>query len=74
MFIFPLIYVFRTSVRTRREASRVCEQLKKQGIVRKATLDLDDCDRVLRVETMYGNIQDVMRMVLEMGVSIEILD
>lgn len=74
MFIFPLIYVFRTNVRTRRQAVLVCENLKKQGLAHKATFDLQDCDRVLRVETMTGNAFDVMNIVLNMGVSIEIME
>lgn len=51
MFTFCHVYVFKTNVRTRREAIWVCRNLEKTKIARRATMDLDDCDRILRVET-----------------------
>ena len=71
MFIASEIFVFRTNVRTRRLAIQLCKSLEKQGLAQKATLDLDDCDRVLRVESIRAGTVDIQKLAIGMGVSIE---
>ena len=74
MFIEHEIYVFRTDVRTRRLADRLCKNLEKQGLAQRATVDLDDCDKVLRVETRQPAMTKIQALAAVLGVKIEELD
>ena len=52
-------------------ALRVCHRLKKEGLVRRATIDMEDYDRVLRAESSAVSPEYLVRTVAEMGVQIE---
>jgi hypothetical protein len=71
MFIAALILVFRTDTRTLQEAKKLCNNLLKSRLAERATLDLDDCDRVLRVVTSSASPCDIEKMVRAMGINIE---
>jgi hypothetical protein len=46
-----LVEVYRTTVDNRPEADRLLRQLRRHFPTYRIHFDLDDCDRVLRVET-----------------------
>lgn len=46
-----MIYVFKTSVRTRREVKKLEPHLNAIVAVEKWNFDLEDCDRILRIES-----------------------
>lgn len=71
MFISNMVLVFRTDVATLRLAKRICRQLQRSGLVLRATFDLEDCDRVLRVVTEKASKRDIERLVGGMGIEIQ---
>ena len=71
MFMPVQILVFRTNIRSITKALRVCNNLLNAGLVFKATIDMSDCDRVLRVVTQRATNHDIEQAVKAMGVSID---
>ncbi|MDX2068048.1 MAG: hypothetical protein SFV55_06455 [Haliscomenobacter sp.] len=67
----PKIGVFKTNISKRPEANRVCNQLKIDGLVTRATVDLSDCDRILRTVSNKNNWSDIIHAVQSMGFFIE---
>ena len=73
----PLVEVFRTNVAAAWQAAAVVRALHNRFPALTATLDLDDCDRVLRVESCHGAgpalWQQVLGVVRALGVEIDVL-
>ncbi len=67
----PKIGVFKTNINKRPEANRVCNQLKIDGLVTRATVDLSDCDRILRTVSNKNNWSEIIHAVQSMGFFIE---
>lgn len=67
----PQIGVFKTNIHKRPEANRVCNQLKMDGLVTRATVDLSDCDYILRTVSSKSNLSEIMLAVQAMGFIIE---
>lgn len=65
------IGVFKTNIDKRQEANRVCNKLKTDGFVTRATVDLSDCDRILRTVSSSTNTAEIILAVQSMGFSIE---
>ena len=59
--------VFKTSILTRRDASRVCKQLLLEDLVSRATVDLTDCDRILRTVSSTSDLNEIITVVQAMG-------
>jgi hypothetical protein len=75
---FPLsaVEVFRTNVDSPLLAATIIRVLQSRFVAFKATFDLDDCDRVLRVQSPYGEPTlwvQVATLVRGFGVQIEAL-
>jgi hypothetical protein len=51
-----MVEVFKTNVHNRRTASLLLEQIHKMYADYSANFDLDDCDRILRVECTSGSV------------------
>jgi hypothetical protein len=68
------VLVFRTDVSSRRQAERICRQLKQSGQVSRATIDLEDRDRVLRIETPGIPDAELLQILGGLGARIETLD
>lgn len=67
----PQIGVFKTNIHKRPEANRVCNHLKMNGLVTRATVDLSDCDRVLRTVSTKSNLAEIILAVQTLGFMIE---
>jgi hypothetical protein len=65
------IGVFKTNIQKRPEANRVCTALKTAGLVSRATVDLQDCDRILRTVSAKNNIAEIILNVQALGFFIE---
>ena len=69
------VEVFRTSVETRTEADRMAALLSKEFPGARINFDLDDCDRILRIETKEGIPPDVVIALLrDARCAIEVLN
>jgi hypothetical protein len=67
----PKIGVFKTNIGNRQEVNKVCNQLKMDGLVTRATVDLSDCDRILRTVSSTSNLAEIILAVQSMGYFIE---
>lgn len=66
-----MIYIYKTDVRTKLAAVRVCKQLIANGLAIRATIDLADCDKVLRVVASFVPSTTIEIAVREMGFLVE---
>ena len=69
-----MIEVFKTNVRKQSEAKRVVAVLLKHFPCSKINFDLDDCDKILRVEGDAFVVERVMNLVKENGYYCDVLD
>lgn len=54
----PTIAVYKTSVESKTEAKAIAEIISREIPSSKISFDLDDCDNVLRIESMNGKINE----------------
>jgi hypothetical protein len=69
-----MIEVFKTNVQEFSEAQKLVALLRKHFPNSKINFDLDDCDKVLRVEGNNLRIEKVMTLVTEKGFLCTVLD
>ncbi len=72
--IRPDILVFKTGLRHPGEVSRVAVLLESLDGILKWNVDLDDCDRVLRIEAVGLSCYDIIRLVSQAGFLCEELE
>jgi len=68
------VEVFRTNVQSPDLARHLAEQLNIRIGATKVTFDLEDCDRILRVEGSGFSVHEVIMFLHERGHHIELLD
>ena len=69
-----MIEVFKTNVQEFSEAQKLVALLRRHFPNSKINFDLDDCDKVLRVEGNNLRIEKVMTLVTEKGFLCKVLD
>ncbi|OQP47529.1 hypothetical protein A4H97_05055 [Niastella yeongjuensis] len=69
-----MIEVFKTNVQEFSEAQKLVALLLRHFPNSKINFDLDDCDKVLRVEGNNLRIEKVMTLVTEKGFLCKVLD
>lgn len=70
----PDVEVFRTSVDSHEAAQRVLEELANRYPWIKANFDLEDVDKILRIEHLSKrSILEIIRFVNDLGFTIEVL-
>ena len=69
------VEVFKTNVYTRRYASKLVNQIHKTFTMYKANFDLDDCDKILRVQCIQGSISSraLILFLKDFGCNAEVL-
>lgn len=65
--------VFRTTVQTQKDAAQVLNLLKEYFPNHLINFDLDDCDKILRIEGVDNNKIFIKNTLLQFGFSCEIL-
>lgn len=55
--MIAFIEVFKTNVRTVRDANRLIDRIHKTFTGYEANFDLDDCDKILRVKSTVRSVQ-----------------
>jgi hypothetical protein len=70
-----MVEVFKTNVQNWEEARAVLTRLRKQFSGYKVNFDLDDCDKILRVDSTTNEIEVemVIELVSELGFEAEVL-
>ncbi len=61
------VHVFKTNVQYGEYADHVLAQIRQLDHLMRCNFDLDDCDKILRVETAAVQPADVIRMVRRAG-------
>ena len=69
-----MIEVFKTSVMSRDEAERIMEILEKKLPGAKINFDLDDCDNILRVESLTIDIECIRNVLTDRDHICELLE
>ncbi|MEJ7645732.1 MAG: hypothetical protein WKF87_14150 [Chryseolinea sp.] len=70
-----MIEVFKTNVNDRIHAAMIVTKIQENFLLYEANFDLQDCDRILRVKSMFGSINshDVIQFIHESGFRAEVL-
>ena len=63
------VFVYKTNVINESIGKKLMNELKKQLELFRVTLDLEDCDKVLRIEAVVINSENVEAIALQNGVS-----
>jgi len=69
-----MVEVFKTNVQEFSQAQKLLALLRRHFPGTKINFDLDDCDKVLRVEGNNLRIEKVMTLVIEKGFLCTVLD
>ena len=69
-----MVEVFKTNVQEFSQAQKLVALLRRHFPDSKINFDLDDCDKVLRVEGNNLRIEKVMTLVIEKGFLCTVLD
>ena len=69
-----MVEVFKTNVQEFSEAQKLVALLRRHFPDSKINFDLDDCDKVLRVEGNNVGIEKVMTLVIEKGFLCNVLE
>jgi hypothetical protein len=55
-----MIFVFKTSLKNRKQAKNLMNELKVNLKITRCNFDLEDCDKILRIEANYEIADDVI--------------
>lgn len=56
----PAVLVFRTNINTFEQMKQLDAVLSRQSAIRKWNVDMEDCDKVLRIETLQLHVENVI--------------
>ncbi len=70
-----MVEVFKTGVDSEQEASIIISALQSKFQYYITNFDLEDCDRILRVESVNGTLKvfELLRFLGELGLKVEVL-
>lgn len=66
-----MIFVFKTNISNRWQTRRLRKQFEEQLQVSYSSFDLEDCDKVLRIESSFEVTNQVIQLMQENGFSCE---
>lgn len=69
-----MVEVFKTNINSRRLANKIQNCLEEAFPGHSINFDLDDCDRILRIESESLNCEQIINIVMKYGISITILE
>jgi tRNA G26 N,N-dimethylase Trm1 len=69
-----MVEVYKTNVRHKRQARRLLDVLSKQFPMFSINFDLEDCDKILRVEGKDIPQEKIAKLVTENGYQCNVLD
>ena len=70
-----MVEVFKTNVTEHRDSRMLIYEIHRNFINYKANFDLEDCDRILRIQCVKGSIESssVIDLLKDLGFSAEVL-
>lgn len=66
-----MIYIFKTSVKTKQEEIRVGELLSKHQEIINWNFDLEDCDHILRINSLELRSLEIIHVLVSNGFECE---
>ncbi|HZX73390.1 MAG TPA: hypothetical protein VFE57_03155 [Cyclobacteriaceae bacterium] len=71
-----MVEVFKTNVHDEQHARLIIEEIHRSFMNYKATFDLEDCDRILRIQCDYGLVEAPLLVTLidNLGYKAEVLE
>lgn len=69
-----MIAVFKTNIKYQEDANFALQELNKHYSACKVTLDLEDCDKVLRIEGTGFTIKSIIKIISDLGYYCEELE
>jgi hypothetical protein len=69
-----MVEVFETNVRQKKQAKMILNVLSRQFPLFRINFDLDDCDKILRVEGENISQEKITELIAENGYQCEILE
>jgi tRNA G26 N,N-dimethylase Trm1 len=61
------VEVFKTNVKTKKNADMVISLIKRILPAGKVSFDLEDCDKILRIEANEIKMQSILKLLLDLG-------
>jgi tRNA G26 N,N-dimethylase Trm1 len=68
-----VIEVFKTDVRTKKQANKILTQLLIQYPEAQINFDLNDCDKILRVDAVKIFVDEIIEQLKQVGFKCEVL-
>jgi len=72
--VLNMVEVYRTNVRHKRQARKLLDVLSKQFPMFSINFDLEDCDKILRVEGKNIPQEKIARLLTENGYQCSVLE
>lgn len=69
-----MVEIFKTSVQEEKQASRILAELSEHFPELRINFDLDDCDKILRVEGKEILAEEIIRIVKGNGIDCGVLE
>lgn len=66
-----MVFVFKTNISNRWQTRRLRKQFEEQLQVSYSSFDLEDCDKVLRIESSFEVSKQIIQLMQENGFSCE---
>lgn len=66
-----MVFVFKTNISTRLQTRCLCKQFEELLPVSNWSFDLEDCDKVLRIESSFEVTKQVIQLMQENGYDCE---
>ena len=62
-----MVYVFKTSVKFKKQIKEIAKELDKVNKIQKWNFDLEDCDKILRIEAKKLNPSKINSLLNTLG-------
>lgn len=71
-----MVEVFKTNVKDSEQADRMVEAIHRSFVNCRANLDLEDCDKILRIESSSGHVESnsILHFLQEYGCKAQMLE
>ncbi len=69
-----MVEIFKTTIENKEQAEVIISLLKKHFTDYSANFDLEDCDRILRIEAERILVEPVMHILESAGIFVEVLE
>jgi len=66
-----MVFVFKTNISNRWQTRRLRKQFEEQLQVSNSSFDLEDCDKILRIESSFEVSKQIIQLMQENGFSCE---